>query len=265
MQETLEGVDAAYDKYRLNEVARLTYELVWADYCDWYLELIKARLQGDDADARGSAQVVVRHVLREMLRLLHPFAPFITEELWQQLKDGQEADLMVSLPPKSDPRRIDAQATDDVSLLKEVVSAVRSARQEMGVPPAGECDLLVRGEVAMIRRLDPLAGYVKRLAKVGRLEMGPAVEKPPHSATAVVQGLELFIPLEGIIDIDKERQRLAKKMEEMRGRLSAVQAKLGNENFTSRAPEEVVSGMREKEANYAESLQKLQANHEALI
>ena len=95
--------------------------------------------------------------------------------------------------------------------------------------------------------------------------MGPVVEKPPHSATAVVQGLELFIPLEGIIDIDKERKRLAKKMEEMRGRLSAVQAKLGNENFTSRAPEEVVSGMREKEANYAESLQKLQDNHEALI
>ena len=265
LQETLEGVDAAYDKYRLNEVARLTYELVWADYCDWYLELIKARLQGDDADTRRSAQVVVRHVLREMLRLLHPFAPFITEELWQQLKDGQEADLMVSLPPKSDPRRIDAQATADVGLLKEVVSAVRSARQEMGVPPAGECDLLIRGEVAVTRRLEPLAGYVKRLAKVGRLEMGPDVEKPPHSATAVVQGLELFIPLEGIIDIDKERKRLAKKMEEMRGRLSAVQAKLGNENFTSRAPEEVVSGMREKEANYAESLQKLQDNHEALI
>ena len=264
LSRTLTAVEKAYSRYRLNEVARQTYDFIWADYCDWYLEMVKGRLQGNDNGAREIAQSVAVHVLRQILALLHPFAPFITEELWQRVKSGDEPDLIVAPAPAPDVAWLNEKAEAQVQLLQDTVTAVRSARVEIGISPDQTADLLIRGPAAETGFLEGRHSDLQRLAKVGNLTTGESLEKPPHSATAVVGALELFIPLEGLIDVGIERARLAKQIGELEGRLTAVQNKLANPNFIDRAPAAVVAREKEKQAIYDAGLKKLQANYQAL-
>ncbi|MEE9466605.1 MAG: valine--tRNA ligase, partial [Candidatus Neomarinimicrobiota bacterium] len=262
LDRTLQAVEQAYKGYRINEVAKTTYDFVWGDYCDWYLEFIKTRLQGDDLADRKTAQAVAVHVLRNILAMLHPFAPFISEELWQQFKAEDEPDLIVAPWPVGDDLDVDDET--GVPVLKAVISAVRSARSDMNVDPGKRADLMVRGPAARTAVLEQGRSHLERLGKVGTLEVGEDITKPPHCATAVVEGLELFIPLEGLIDLEVERERLTKRLGEAEGRLTAVEKKLGNDNFLKRAPEAVVAHEREKQAAHRERLEKLREHLAAL-
>ncbi len=262
LQLTILAVEQAYERYRINEVARATYDFMWGDYCDWYLEFIKTRLQGDDPRQRQTAQVVAVHALRQTLALLHPFAPFITEELWQRVKADDEPDLIVAPWPEIQ-EALDGKETG-VPLLKEVISAVRSARSDLEVDPGKRADLLVRGPAAETAVLEWGRPYLQRLGKVATLTVGKDLEKPPHCATAVVENMELFIPLEGLIDLEVEHERLSKRIREAQGRLAAVEQKLGNPNFVQRAPEVVVAREREKQTAHREQLEKLRAHRAAL-
>ncbi len=265
LTRTTQVVEKAYERYRINEVARSIYDFVWADYCDWYLELCKARLQGDDRQPRQAAQAVTFHVMRRILALIHPFAPFISEELWRQFKRESETDLILGPYPQVDANWLSPDDERDVELLKEVISAVRSTRSDLGVTPGQPADLLVRGPLELTSALDRGRKYLARMGRVGTLTMGESLGKPAHSATAVVQSLELFIPLEGLIDLDVERQRLEKRIDEVEGRLRASESKLSNENFIKRAPADVVAHEKEKQAAYLERLEKLKENYQALL
>ena len=262
LHRTILAVEQAYGRYRLNEVARATYDFVWGDYCDWYLEFIKTRLQGDDPGEKETALAVAVHALRQFLALLHPFAPFITEELWQLVKAGDEPDLIVAPWPEINETWAGEQT--DVPLLKEVISAVRSARSDLGVDPGKRADLLVRGPAAETAVLEWGRPHLQRLGKVATLTVGEDLAKPPNSATAVVKNMELFIPLEGLIDMEVERERLTKRIREAEGRLAAVEQKLGNSNFIQRAPESVVAREREKQSAHREQLEKLRVHRAAL-
>ena len=271
LNRTLHTVERAYERYRINEVAKAIYDFVWGDYCDWYLEFIKTRLSpmepsgaGDDTQARETAQTVAVHVLKQFLALIHPFAPFITEELWQQVKSATEPDLIMAPCPTSDDRWDAGEQVAEFELLQAVITAVRGARSDLGIHPGQRPDLIVRGPQTQTAILQREVAHLSRLAKIGTLTCGATVDKPPHSATAVVEKLELFIPLEGLIDIEVERERLAKRIDEMQGRLEGIGKKLSNENFLRRAPAEVVSNEREKQVTYDDRLKKLQANHAAL-
>ena len=271
LNRTLQTVERAYERYRINEVAKAIYDFVWGDYCDWYLEFIKTRLSpmepsgaGDDTQARETAQTVAVHVLKQFLALIHPFAPFITEDLWQQVKSATEPDLIMAACPRSDDRWDAGEQVAEFELLQAVITAVRGARSDLGIHPGQRPDLIVRGPKDQTAILQREVAHLSRLAKIGTLTCGATVDKPPHSATAVVEKLELFIPLEGLIDIEVERERLAKRIDEMQGRLEGIGKKLSNENFLRRAPAEVVSNEREKQVTYDDRLKKLQANHAAL-
>jgi len=264
LQDTLTSVEQAYKRYRMNEVARVIYDFVWADYCDWYLEFIKTRLQGGDAVDRETAQVVAVHILKHILAMIHPLAPFISEELWQQVKREEEPDLICAPFPIGDDRWASPEDAAEIQLLREVITAVRSARADMGVDPGKPADLIVRGPDSLTSILCREEVHLQRLARVNDLTTGVDVAKPPHAATAVVDALEIFIPLEGLIDLEVERERLAKRIQEMEGRLAAVQKKLDNENFLQRAPAEVVAHEREKRSAYRDQLKKLQQNYQAL-
>ncbi|MFC1547407.1 valine--tRNA ligase [Candidatus Neomarinimicrobiota bacterium] len=264
LQTTLQQVDAAYARYRMNEVSKTIYDFIWSDYCDWYLEFTKSRWLSDDPEDRKTAQSVAVHVLRTILAMIHPLVPYISEELWQQVKREGESDLIVAQSPGPDMRWSAPTAESEIQLLRDVISAIRGIRSDMGIDQSREADLVIRGPEEALRILQREVAHLRRLARVGELTGGEAISKPSHAATAVVLSLEIFIPLEGLIDLEVERERLNKRIQEMQGRLSAVEKKLKNENFVKRAPAEVVAHEREKHAAYIEKLNKLQENYQAL-
>ena len=196
--------------------------------------------------------------------MIHPLAPFISEELWQWLKCEGETDLINAPYPARDEAWVAPQEEADIQILREVITALRAIRSEMGIDPGKPVELIARGPDNLTRILNRELPHLQRLAKVRAMSYGPEVDKPPHAATAVVNSLELFIPLEGLIDLDVERARLQKRIQEMEGRLSAAEKKLNNPNYVKRAPVEVVTRERDKYADYVERLKKLRENYQAL-
>ncbi|UCH63271.1 MAG: valine--tRNA ligase [Fidelibacterota bacterium] len=265
LQSTLTKVEGAYARYRMNDVAKAIYDFVWADYCDWYLEFIKTRLNSDDSRDRETAQAVAVNVLKNILALIHPLAPFISEELWQQVKQENEPDLICAPYLTGNKQWESPEHEAEIQLLREAITAVRGVRSDMDVDPGKTADLIVRGPDKLTSVLAREIAHLQRLARVGELTTGVDISKPPHAATAVVDALELFIPLEGLIDLDVERERLQKRIQEMEGRLAAARKKLDNKDFIKRAPAEVVAHEREKQAAYQDRLDKLKENYQALV
>ncbi len=264
LNRTIQKVNRSFERYRINEVAKAIYDFVWADYCDWYLEFIKSRLNSQDPQTRETALVVAVHVFRQFLGLLHPYAPFITEELWQTLKREDEALLISSPFPVEDEAFISKESETRLELLKSVITAIRSVCSEMGVNAGSKVNLVVRGANETTRLLQDQLQHLQRLGKVEEFTFGEDLAKPEHSATAVIESLELFIPLEGLIDLQAEQVRLNKNIDELHGRLTGVKQKLGNSNFVDRAPADVVENERKKQAQYTERLAKLRENLAAL-
>jgi valyl-tRNA synthetase len=264
LNRTMHEVDHAYEKYKMNEAIRKVYDFIWADFCDWYIEFAKTRFYGDDIEDRVVAQSVSVYVIREILKLLHPYCPYITEELWSHFKMEEEKMMISTTWPASDPNIIQDNVENEIQILMEVISAVRNIRASLNVPPGKEANLTIRGKTEICSILKQYKGYLHRLAKLGKIKMGENEEKPPQSATAVVRGLELFVPLSGLIDINKEIERLEKQIKDMHGRLTAIGRKLGNKNFVERAPENIISHELNKQQNYEIDLSKLKQNLKSL-
>ena len=264
LQGTWHRNEEAYVRYRINDVAKVIYDFVWSDYCDWYLEFIKTRLRGDDEADKETALTVAVHILRSILLMIHPLAPFMSEELWQQVRRAGEPDLMCAPALTGNDQWVSQEDEANIQLIRNVITAVRNVRADMGINPGQEADLIVRGPVALTQIVERESAYLQRLAKVAGLTAGQDIAKPAHAATAVVDSLELFVPLEGLIDVAVERTRLEKRITEMEGRLANAQRKLNSEDFLKRAPAEVVAREREKQAAYEESLAKLEKNYRAL-
>jgi len=264
LNSIIEETNTAYTDYKLNEAIKRVYDFTRADFCDWYIEFAKTRFYGDDSEDRKTAQAVAVNVMREILNLLHPYCPFITEELWDCFKAPDEDLLISSLWPEVDSSQIDKNVENEIQILMDVISAVRNIRASLNVSPGKEANLTIRGDEKKCSMLCTNENYLKRLAKLGDIKSGEKAEKPAQSATAVVEGLELFIPLAGLIDLNKEIDRLERQILDMEGRLSAVSRKLENKNFVERAPENVITHERDKMQKYASDLSKLQQNLEAL-
>ncbi len=249
------------EQYRFNDAAEALYEVFWHQFCDWYLELIKPRLYGESSKEKTTALTTPLHALRGLLKLLHPLMPFITEELFHRLFPNAPTDLMVSAWEDGADWPTDEQAEADLDRLQGLIDALRTVRGEMNVPPGAEVELLVRtNDTALKELLEANAGYFANLGNVGRLEVGPAVEKPKGAAAAAVGEVELFIPLLGVVDFAAEAARLKKELAKIRQGLGKVSKKLGNEQFLAKAPEQVVAGEREKHAKLAAEAEALERN-----
>jgi len=249
------------EQYRFNEAAEALYEVFWHQFCDWYLELIKPRLYGESSKEKTTALTTALHALRGLLKLLHPLMPFITEELFHRLFPNAPTDLMVSAWEDGADWPTDEQAETDLERLQGLIDALRTVRGEMNVPPGAEVELLVRtNDTALKELLEANAGYFANLGNVGRLEVGPAVEKPKGAAAAAVGEVELFIPLLGVVDFAAEAARLKKELAKIRQGLGKVSKKLGNEQFLAKAPEQVVAGEREKHAKLTAEAEALERN-----
>ncbi len=258
LEVTVASVNQSLEGYRFGEAALTLYEFVWKDFCDWYVELIKLRLYGNDA-GKQQAQYFLLRVLDEVLRLLHPFIPFITEEIWSHLP-GARTFLMKSAWPVSEPSRRDTQVEHDMDVLQQIMYAVRNIRGEMNVPPVQQVKLIIRplenGDAGPVER----QGRVLRdLLKLLDLTVDAAAEKPALSAAAVVGGLELLVPLEGLIDLGKERERLNKEIANLEKVVERLEIKL-NSDFATKAPAAVVETERGKLSEYQQKLFQLKAN-----
>jgi len=264
LNDTIRSVDKNLKKYRFDTVARTIYDFVWSDYCDWYIELIKDRLYKKSPAEKQTALRVAVYVLKNFLKLLHPYAPFITEEIYQHIKLPDEPDIIVSAWPKVEYHPKDKTLTERFQLLQEIVTALRTARSEMNISPAVQIELIVRvsdsSPLAELLNNSAIQNYIKNLVKVTQITFTTENAKPAHSSTVVVRGSEFFIPLEGVIDIATETARLTKEINRLTGLLKGVNSKLSNPDFLTRAPREIINKEREKEQILREQLDKFKAN-----
>ena len=264
---TVQRVTQSLEAFRFNEYVEAVYSFFWHDFCDWYLELIKPRLYGTgDERAKRRALDIALHVLKVSMQLLHPVMPFITEEIWQHLRgEGDAESIMISPWPVAADRLIDPEADGSMAYVQDVIRAVRTIRGEMNVPHGKKADLFIHeedaGRAALLREN---SAYFENLAAVRKLVVGPEVQKPPQSASAVVDGTEIYLPLEGLIDIAVEKARLEKEISRLEAQLEKLNLKLTNRNFLERAPKEVVEKERAKKAQFEENLEKLRRNLESL-
>jgi valyl-tRNA synthetase len=243
-----------FASYRFDLLAQALYEFAWNEFCDWFVELAKPALNGDDAAAAASTRHTLLYVLDALLRLLHPLIPFVTEELWRQVAPRLgSAGATISL--QSYPQATDfagdryEQAETDVEWLKQMVSALRRIRSELGVSPAKAVTLLLQeGDANDHARI---ARYASQLQFLNRLDAIDVVSgDPPPAATGMVGSLKLFVPLAGLVDLDAERARLDKELKRVEGELSKSQAKLASETFVQNAPAAVVEQERQRLADW---------------
>jgi len=260
LSDALAQVELALSDYRFNDAANRIYQFVWNFYCDWYLEFTKPILLGADGAAKQETRATTAYVRDEILRLLHPFMPFITEELWQVTATGPHKTLLALAEwPTQQP--VFGEAHEEVGWVIDLITAIRSVRAEMNI--SAQIPLVLAAASAETKqRAERWAEFIKRLARVS--EISSADSAPPGSVQLVVRGEVAALPLKGVIDLSAERARLAKEMQKADADIARVDAKLDNANFVARAPEEVVEEEKEKraealarKAKIAEALERL--------
>ena len=239
----------ALDGYRFNDAATVVYRFLWNEFCDWYVELSKLSLGGEDAAARKAAQQTLVDVLDASLRLLHPLMPFLTEEVWRALpRQGETPPSVVCAAfPRAEDFARDEAAEAGVEQLIAVVRALRTLRSELGVKPKQEIEVQVAElDPGAWAGVDSFRDAIASLAKVGTLVRLEGADRPKGCGVAVAGGVEMYVPLAGLVDVGAERDRLGKEIEKVEADLAKVQKKLSNESFTARAPEDIVAKEREK-------------------
>jgi valyl-tRNA synthetase len=246
LQRTAAKVEQALEELQLSEAAIALYDFIWKELCDWYIELAKPAL-GSTGPARAAAQGTLATVLEQSLRLLHPFAPFVTEEIWQKLPKPSSvpASLMVTMFPGADPRLIDEAAEAEMGDLQEIAGHIRSIRSTYSVPPAQTIAAEVRVPDAALRgRVEAQRAVIELAAKV-KLAVAASGAHVPSSARAVYKGdVEIVVPLAGLIDLEAEKGRLGKEIGKAEKEIAGIEKKLGNEQFLANAPAEVVEEQR---------------------
>ena len=262
LQQVVGAVTESLENYRFSDAASTIYQFLWHEYCDWYLEFVKVRLAaGGDPKAAGTARLLLVHVLETALRLLHPIMPFITEEIWQRLPrpGGHAPSIMVDKWPVPDPSLVDPEAVRKMERVMEVIRGIRNIRSEVRIPPNAWLTALVKvdGEEEACL-LESTEAYIRHLARVQELRRGQAVERPRVSAVAVNPGMEIYVPLEGVIDVAAESARVDRELRKVGQELERVNRKLVNADFLARAPAEVVTKERENQRALRESYEKLQ-------
>jgi valyl-tRNA synthetase len=273
LNRLIADVTSLFDAHQYAEAGRRIYDFFWTEYCDWYLEACKIRLYGQDAAARAAAQSTLVAVLERSLRLLHPIMPFVTEEVWQHLKAAWQPcgewpeSLMMAPWPLPDAEQIDDRAEADMALLMDLIRQVRNARTEFDVTPGKPIPAILVGgdKLPMLQEQRALLAFLARLDDA-RLELVPALEEKPHKAIALValQGVEAYLPLAGLVDLDQEIARLRKELAEAEREIERSQGRLANQEYIAKAPSHVVNKDRERLASQQERRDRLQARLAAL-
>ncbi|RJQ49602.1 MAG: valine--tRNA ligase [Desulfobacteraceae bacterium] len=266
LQAVTRSVADALSGYRFNEAAGALYHFVWHEFCDWYLEAIKPVLYDEErAQDRPLTLQVLWRVLRDTLVLLHPFTPFVTEEIWHRLPGTEGSVMRASFPADESLRFEDRDAESSMNLVIAIVTGIRNIRGEMNLPPSSFLDSMVSvNESALREKMTSLKDFIIHLARLRSFSIHETAQRPRAAATAVVDGAVIYIPLEGVIDFNRESERLEKEIGKIAQELESVSKKLRNEAFLNKAPDDVVSKVKDKHATLTEKYDKLQVNLERI-
>ncbi|MFO7152814.1 MAG: valine--tRNA ligase [Bacillota bacterium] len=252
------------ERFEVGMAAQKLYDFFWSEFCDWYIEMAKIDLYGEDGEAKRRTQQVLHTVLERILRLMHPFMPFITEEIWQHLPHEGKSIMVSSWPDyRSDWQFEDAA---DMQIIMDAVRGIRNIRAEMNVPPSKKAKAVIRtGDERIRELLEQNLEIIKALAKVSEADFIPEGDPAPGKAmSCVIKGAQIFIPMEGLVDLEAELARLKKEKADLEKEIASVRKKLSNHNFLAKAPKEVVEKERQRERDYIDMLKRIEARLQVL-
>ena len=258
LNQTIGKVTELFEKFEFGEAGRLLYRFIWDDFCDWYIEMSKETLAGDDEAAKLTTRSILVYVLDNTLRLLHPIMPFVTEEIWQSVPHVGES-LVVATYPTVHPEQMDEKAAEEMEFLMDFIRSVRTVRNEMNTPLSKPINIIAKvSDAAHYAILKENESYIARFSNPEEFVYGEDVEAPSDAVTSVITGAEIYLPLAGLINIEDEIARLEKEAEKLQQEVDRVKKKLSNEKFVAKAPAAVVEAERAKGADY-------QAQREAVL
>ncbi|WP_341281740.1 valine--tRNA ligase [Paenibacillus sp. FSL H8-0537] len=259
LNETVREVTRLMDSYEFGETGRQLYNFIWDDLCDWYIEFAKLNLYGNDEEAKQATKSVLAYVLDRTQRLIHPFMPYISEEIWQHLPHEGET-ITLAEWPQYDAALEAPEAVKEMELLMDIIRSVRNVRAEVNVPMSKKIELLIKpsgeAEAVILTRNEE---FVRRFCGTSKLETGLDLLAPDKAMSGIVTGAELYFPLAGLIDISQEIARLEKELATLNGEVTRIEKKLGNEGFVAKAPAKVIEEERSKMKDYADKRDKVQA------
>ena len=267
-QKTIRKVTRGLDQFKFHEATEAIYSFFWREYCDWYLELIKPRLYNSkDLEGKKVALGVAVMVMKGILQMLHPFIPFITEELWMKIRClGDSESIMISAWPSEYRAFINQVVEKEMEIIQSVIGAIRNIRGEMNIAPNKTAQVIIAGiNGSNLDLIKTHPEYFEQLAKVDHLECKEEIIKPRKAASAVVNQLEIFVPLEGLIDFNVERARLEKEISRLENQLEVLNNKLQSEDFLTKAPEDIINREKKKKTDFESNLLKLRANLGSLV
>jgi len=270
LQQTIDEINRQIAAYRFDLASNALYEFIWNEYCDWYLEMTKPVLMGDDVDAETQTRTrsTLLFVLENILRLAHPFMPFITEELWHQVapRAGIKADTIMQQPyPGEKPVDLDQAALDEIDWVKSLVIGVRKIRSEQDINPGRKLDIFIDKANADVHKLvESHDTLVRSLGRIESISFYGASDERVESAVALVENAEVHIPLAGLIDKEAELARLDKEIDRLNNEVTRLSKKLDNEGFTSKAPEKVIEQERQKLSDASSSREKLMVQRDKI-
>lgn len=246
------------DKFELGIALQKAYEFTWSEYCDWYIEIVKPRLYGEDRDAKRAALYTLTYVLEKVLKLLHPFIPFITEEIYSYLPTVDGLIITAEYPRYSKDDNMEIEE-EKMNLIMEAIRNVRNVRTEMDVPPSKKAKIIIVPSLDKKSAMEDGQDYFKALAFASDVELRDSKDGIPEDAVAIViDGVELFIPLDELVDFEKERERLTKEKEKAISEIKRVEGKLSNPGFMGKAPEKLIEEEKAKKEKYEEILKTIE-------
>ncbi|MBH51498.1 MAG: valine--tRNA ligase [Candidatus Marinimicrobia bacterium] len=260
LNRAIKNYNKQMDRFHFNEAAKVLYDYIWNDFCDWYIEIAKTRFYSDDDDSKMITYNICVESIRKILPLLHPYTPFITEELWSFFKIENDKDLIISPLPAINKSAINEKIDNEMNILKDVISCVRAVRSRMNIPPSKKIELKIKSNKNQKNFIDQNNELIISLAKLNSYSVGSSIQKPSQSVASVVHGMELYIPLEGLVDLEKERAQLNKRRTKIEELLVGIDNKLSNENFLANAPEKIINRENTKKIDLKDELEKINSN-----
>jgi len=257
--EARESIDA----YRFNDYANTLYQFTWHEFCDWYIEMSKLALTSSDASEAGQSRKLLQELLDQLLLSLHPIMPFVTEEIWQTLGENRPS-IMIQRYPTVQPNWIDEETEKNMTFLMDVIRAIRNLRTEMNCPPSKQVAVIFCGADPELKFLQEQESYLRVLARVGSAAYQDGGDRPKGAATAVVGPLEVYLPLEDLVNLAEERARLSKEVSKVEDELARVQKKLANGDFIAKARAEVIQKEKEKAVQFEEKIRALRSSLEKI-
>lgn len=259
LNETIEEVTRLADKYEFGEVGRVLYNFIWDEFCDWYIEMSKIPMNGEDEEAKHMTRSILAYTLDSIMRMMHPFMPFVTESIWQNLPVEGDSIVTASWPVVR-PEFTNIESKKSMEQLMEIIRAVRNTRNEVNTPMSKQIPMMIKtNNQATTERLETERPFIERFCNPSELTISTDVDVPEEVITTAVTGGLVILPLEGLIDMAKEIERLEKELKKWASELDRVNKKLSNEKFVSKAPEKIINEEKDKQALYTEKYESVQA------